>query len=69
VNGELIPVSDLADYLFGERSARNYKRALRLVQNGSIPSINTGTRYFVTKTEVEKFLASNAQRDSSDGGA
>ena len=67
MNGELISVSDLANYLFGERSARNYKRALRLVQNGSIPSINTGTRYFVTKTEVERFLASKSPGNGGDG--
>lgn len=77
-NGELVALSDLGNYLFGERSAANYKRALRLVQGGSIACIRTGTRIFVTKTEVERFMQSqkreaerfldaNAQRDSGDG--
>lgn len=71
MNGELLTISDLAAYLFGESDQRNYKRALRLVQAGNIPSIETGSRIFVTRTEVQKFLASEPERgvspDNEDG--
>lgn len=63
MHGELLSISDLAAYLFGESSQRNYKRALRLVQAGNIPSIDTGSRIFVTRTEVQKFLESHPTGD------
>ena len=63
MHGELLSVSDLAAYLFGESNQRNYKRALRLVQAGNIPSIDTGSRIFVTRTQVQKFLESHPTGD------
>jgi hypothetical protein len=63
MHGELLTISDLASYLFGESDQRNYKRALRLVQAGHIPSIETGSRIFVTRTQVQKFLESNPTGD------
>jgi poly-gamma-glutamate capsule biosynthesis protein CapA/YwtB (metallophosphatase superfamily) len=57
MHGELLTISDLASYLFGEGDQRNYKRALRLVQAGNIPHIYTGSRIYVTRSEVERFLA------------
>ena len=61
--GELLSISQLATYLFGESNQKNYKRALRLVQAGNIPSVKAGSRIFVTGTQVQKFLESNPTGD------
>ena len=63
MDGELLTISDLAAYLFGEKSERNYKRALRMVQQGHIPHIKTGSRLYVSRTQLESLLRTELASD------
>ncbi len=67
-NGELLTVSQLADYLYGESSASNYKRALRFIQSSGIKSIEAGARIYVTRTEVNRYLGNENAGDHSESG-
>ena len=63
MHGELLTISDLAAYLFGVRSERNYKRALRMVQQGHIPHIKTGSRLYVSRSQLESLLRTEPASD------
>ena len=67
-NGELLTISELADYLYVESGTSHYKRALRFVQSSGIKSITAGARIYVTRTEVNRYLGNEGAGDDGDSG-
>ncbi len=56
VNKNLLDAKEVCEKLWGSCEEKYYKRTIRIIKSGQIPSVGDGRKRYVKAADLEKFL-------------